>query len=537
MDSVLMMADKWQTYAAVFLMLVASVIYLVTELHKKGLWITLAILAPAVIVLLWAITVPDTHETFISGAAVAFGLFAMVFIALPLPLNITAAVISVRNSLTSGGITPLRILPLASGSLAIILLLSAWIPIRHGVKIKEAIEGRKIDALRSLVKCKSDANKRIPGDFYTYPLHIAVNNGQAAFVALLLGQGAEVAQRDKKEDTPLTSLLKDNHMFGKELGPEYDEVVALLIKGGSPVTSEDMWGIFNLQSHSKTVDAFNIRLFTSEKMRASHPELGYYLKTAIQMKENAIVEKFLATGGSLDFRDAEGDPLLLTAFDAKNDVLAQHLMKRGADVTVRTTPPRIKGESEFHERDVYDYLGGLKESTVRMLFKKTPNLKLDKALYDAAAEGNLKVMALVLDKAADINDVNAAKTNALFYAVSNDQAEAVRFLLNHGADVNLAASPEETVLMFACEDHPKMALLLLKHGGGTGPRLTGAELAKASGTGHLELVEALVKYGANVNARDEHGHTPWRNAVIRDYEGVAKYLAAHGADTTSESEH
>ena len=130
---------------------------------------------------------------------------------------------------------------------------------------------------------------------------------------------------------------------------------------------------------------------------------------------------FLAAGGGLDFRDAKGRPLLLIAFEGENDDLAQGLMRRGADVTVRTTPPKIEEEDEeerheFRETDARDYLGGLKESTVRMFFEKAPSARLDKhfaytpPLNEAAEKGNVKVMALLLAKGADINGMRYAKT-------------------------------------------------------------------------------------------------------------------------------
>ncbi|MDD3295517.1 MAG: ankyrin repeat domain-containing protein [Geobacteraceae bacterium] len=59
---------------------------------------------------------------------------------------------------------------------------------------------------------------------------------------------------------------------------------------------------------------------------------------------------------------------------------------------------------------------------------------------------------------------------------------------------------------------------------------------KASRSGHLELVKALVRRGADVNARDEKGNTPWSKAVEWEHKDVALFLAAHGADTSSRPE-
>jgi ankyrin repeat protein len=547
MHGILVLLRRWQTYVAFMLMLIFSSVYLIAELQQEGIWIILIILAPAAIVLMWAITVPDNNETtWISGKAVALCFFVIVLIALPLPLNITAAVIAVRSSLEAGGISPFRILPLASGVLAMILLLSAWIPLRREEKLSEAIEGGKLEIVRSLVHNEKDANREFHRGS-VYPLHMAVYNGRASIVAYLLEKGADVAQRNENDETALTALFNGNHALKVDMEPEYDEVAASLIDAGSPVTSEDMWAVYRIRTQAKTLAALSRRLFTPRNVHEKPPELGYYLKTAIQKKDNAIVEQFLAAGGDLDFRNAEGVPLLITAMEAENDDLAQYLMKRGADVTIRKTPSTISpkpGENthKFRETDGRDYLGGLTESTVRMFFERASFLRLDKdfaytpPLNDAAGKGNIKVMELLLEKGADIDDMYAAKT-ALHCAMSNKHTKAVRFLLDRGADINLGASPDETPLVSACESNPKMALILLDSRWGNRLRLNGRELAKASRFGHLELVKALVRHGADVNARDENGNTPWCNAVKWWHKDVARFLAAHGADTTSKYQH
>ncbi|MDD3295518.1 MAG: ankyrin repeat domain-containing protein [Geobacteraceae bacterium] len=373
--------------------------------------------------------------------------------------------------LEAGGITPLRILPLASGVIAMTLLLSAWIPLRREVKLRDAIEGGKLEIVRSLVRNEKEANSELPRNS-GYLLHSAAINSRASIVAYLLEKGANAAQKNKDGETALTALFKGDHISDVDMDPKYDEVAALLIDAGCPVTSEDMWAVYCIRTHTKTLAALSRRLFTPANLRKPPSELGYYLETLIQKNDNAIVEQFLAMGGSVNFRGAGGIPLLITAMEAENDEMVQYLLTRVADVTIRTTPstvPPKPGEDryEFDETDGRDYLGRLQESTVRMFFGRWPSLRLDKdfaytpPLNHAAEKGNIKVMELLLKKGADINGMHAAET-PLHCAISNDHAEAVRFLLARGADVNLGASPDQTPLMSACESKPEMALILLE---------------------------------------------------------------------------
>ncbi len=55
----------------------------------------------------------------------------------------------------------------------------------------------------------------------------------------------------------------------------------------------------------------------------------------------------------------------------------------------------------------------------------------------------------------------------------------------------------------------------------------------AARRGNLEVAEALLDCGADIEARDSLGHTPLRRAVNCDKAGLASLLLAKGADAQS----
>jgi ankyrin repeat protein len=87
----------------------------------------------------------------------------------------------------------------------------------------------------------------------------------------------------------------------------------------------------------------------------------------------------------------------------------------------------------------------------------------------------------------------------LFFAVLRDQKDEVQFLLDHGANVNLADAYGDTILDCA---------LHLQYG---------------------SLVQMLVEKGADVNALDQSQHRPLTYALQMDDHKWADFLKKHGA--------
>ena len=127
-------------------------------------------------------------------------------------------------------------------------------------------------------------------------------------------------------------------------------------------------------------------------------------------------------------------------------------------------------------------------------------------LHAAAASGNLPIVAALLRLGVDANIQDGGRHTPL-YCVGNEcpgGGPVVRALIQGGAKVD------------ACDG--------VKHC---------TALHMAARRGHVEVCEALLECGANIEARDSLGETPLRRAVNCGQTGVAALLLSKGADPHS----
>jgi ankyrin repeat protein len=170
--------------------------------------------------------------------------------------------------------------------------------------------------------------------------------------------------------------------------------------------------------------------------------------------------------------------------------------------------------------------------------RRGPN-GLDRALYEAASEGDTGTMAKVLAAGANINAAITGDGSPLIGAARQGQLDAVRWLLERGADLDMAVEGDGTpLIMAAAEGHLDVVTLLLDRGANIEqvvPRDENA-LIQASGNGRLAVVKLLVSRGANVNNRvwaDHRDAGEWRTPLGMARRGrhtaVVAFLESAGA--------
>ena len=137
-------------------------------------------------------------------------------------------------------------------------------------------------------------------------------------------------------------------------------------------------------------------------------------------------------------------------------------------------------------------------------------------LEQAASSNHIELVRLLLAKGADVNMVDEGGFTALVNAAGNGDRNSalVKLLLEHGAAVNVRTGDTFEVVK-------------------NGPIALGHQtpLQIAAGQANYEAVEALLKAGADVNAKDVRNATALVFAVATDHANpkVVELLLAKGA--------
>lgn len=153
-------------------------------------------------------------------------------------------------------------------------------------------------------------------------------------------------------------------------------------------------------------------------------------------------------------------------------------------------------------------------------------------LMNAATVGSLDAIKILLDAGADVNARNGLDLTALIYGAS--APAKVKLLVEAGADVNAKSKFGRTALLLAAA-HPGGAetvrLLLSKGADPKAKDTTNATpLAEAARANNMESLRVLLALPGEINEGDRLGFTPLAYAASHANAAMVKLLLQKGAD-------
>jgi ankyrin repeat protein len=374
------------------------------------------------------------------------------------------------------------------------------------------------------------------------PLAAAVGIGDVEAARLLLAAGAELPRTIRVDydwgGLPKAVLRGDLAMV--ELLLEHDAPVDVEIV--SVVTASSRLTTFAAAESPRELAR---RLFArSEQIDLAEDQGLAPLHAAAARGRAGVVEDLLELGAGVNIWASNLSALRCACLGGHLE-LARELVARGAWHDVYTACAL----------DDVEALGALLDEEPDRLEARDESARHTPAIW-AASFGAERALRLLLERGAAVDEaipredgddrsyrptfdlrVVVRGTRALHAAAGGGHLGCVRLLLERGADPDGLDEEGGTALLRACVwDRVEVARLLLDAGadpdaGGSAP------LRMAAGSGRPELVRLLLAVGADVERRDDRGHTAldfaagrtWKRAEGRDPEGAAQLLLEHGA--------
>ena len=134
-------------------------------------------------------------------------------------------------------------------------------------------------------------------------------------------------------------------------------------------------------------------------------------------------------------------------------------------------------------------------------------------------------------------DRRRGRSDPVWVALHENDAEAVRILRNHGVDIDAPGNGGETPLMLAAANGATdMVRAFLANGANPnyaiprGPQAGRTALNSAISAHSAEAMEAILQHGAQANVADAYGWLPVHYAVYHDSPACLEVLKQYGAD-------
>ena len=158
-------------------------------------------------------------------------------------------------------------------------------------------------------------------------------------------------------------------------------------------------------------------------------------------------------------------------------------------------------------------------------------------VYEAAGTGQTQRLRELL--AADPSLVNSHSHDGftpLGLAVFFGQPQAVKALLDAGADVNLASKESMKVTPLASASAARqleIARLLIEHGADVNARAASdfTPLHESAASGKLEFAQLLLEHGADANAKASDGKTPLDYAREHGHDDMVELLSKSAGES------
>lgn len=388
----------------------------------------------------------------------------------------------------SAGSAPIVELLVAGGANPDVLDESGRTPLHY------AASAGGVDVARALLDAGADPNGGSVTVAGATPLGIAAARNDTALIVLLLKRGASANYSDRGDNvdrTPRTPLDWARH--------HRNRVAERALLGAGALTSVDLAKLYRvgLKAIRRGIDRSATRLIARRiDPRVSFEEKGEevdLLSEAVEAGRVAVVEAILASRYAPDVRT------LLAKYrhadDEGHDEIARLILRHSPG------PIAMLAAAE-RDDDLFKAALDLSGGAIDYTDENGRTL-----LHEAAQAGSERIVAMLLERGANVSVKGDWKETALFDAVRSGNADIVRMLIERNVDI-------------------------------TARNIRGmTPLHAAARVGHAEIVDILARAGADVDAADARGWRPLHQAAWANSEATIRALMELGATRDARDKH
>ena len=290
----------------------------------------------------------------------------------------------------------------------------------------------------------------------------AAKMGSHYFLKELIEAGADVNPGYRFDESALAAAMHEGH----------DSCVYMLIEAGADVNKPLKYGFIE----------------------------QLLLAYAVISGREEYVNVLIKAGADVNQTDENNQTALLTAASFGYHSTVDILIEAGADVNVETPEPETSP------------LLAVLSSNEKNIKSETHYFNLD---FRPELRNVTKCVSSLIQAGADVNMKTIDGLTSLIISVENESAEFVKLLVDAGADVNLRNDWGHTALMKATEKNNQAGIDILLNSGADVNTADngGCTVLMKSVSLAPEYVKCFIDKGADVNATDCYGYSPFMHAA------------------------
>jgi ankyrin repeat protein len=404
-----------------------------------------------------------------------------------------------------------------------------------------AVHWDDIDTADLLIRAGADVN--LANEHGVTALALAAENANAALAELLLAAGADPGRAQRNGVTPLMTAARTGSapLVSMLLARRADVNAAIPATGQTAL----MWA--TAERHLAVMRA----LIAAGASVKAQSKIGFTpLLFAARNGDIDAATLLLETGAGVDDGGSDGTSPLALAVVSGRDAFAHFLLERGANANAAMygvgALHAAAGSVDIWLRDWFrirqvDYARSTIEigAARRVALVKAllthgadPNARITTKLTTgvqgwltnkrgafepfSVGTGNLTAATPLWVAAFDMHASGSGSSSAMTPSARTERPEILRMLLAAGADPGLTTADKTTPLMVAA-------------GLGRGTYLPGQKRGARTPNAE-EAVKLLIDAGAAVNVQNEAGFTALHGAAFKGLNEVIEHLVARGAD-------